>query len=105
MADHVTQTLDGTEALVRAYAELIRAGKAPILDDTPLSDNIYAEDRKDDGRLQLMLAGGGPTVYLVYDPGTGTAELVGIGWGEPVHRADDAQQSLATFAAAYTSSR
>lgn len=35
MADHVTQTLDGTEALVRAYAELIRAGKAPILDDTP----------------------------------------------------------------------
>lgn len=101
MANRETETLDGVEELVRAYAELISAGKPPVLDDTPLADNVYAEDRTDDGRLRLMLAGGGPTVYLVYDEATGTAELVMIGSGETIRRSDTEKKSLATFAAAY----
>ncbi|WP_396908028.1 hypothetical protein [Mycolicibacterium sp.] len=79
---------------------LIRAGQPPIIDDTLLADHGYAEDRTDDDRLQLMLAGGGATVHLLFDPKSSTAELVGIGFGETVRRADDPQKSLATFATA-----
>lgn len=101
MTDRLEQTLDSTEALVRAYSALIHAGQPAVIDDSPIADHVYAEDTTSEGHLQLMLAGGGPTIFLVLDRGTGTAELVGSGWGKTVHRADDAQRSLATFAAAY----
>lgn len=101
MTGRLEQTLDSTEALVRAYSDLIRAGQPAIIDGSPIADHVYSEDMTSEGRLQFMLAGGGPTIYLVLDRGTETAELVGSGWGETVHRADDAQRSLATFAAAY----
>jgi hypothetical protein len=101
MTDRLEQTLDSTAELVRTYADLIRAGQPPVVDDSPIADHVYAEDTTSDGHLRLLLAGGGPTVFLVFDRGTETAELVGSGWGETVHRSDDAHRSLATFAAAY----
>ncbi len=101
MTDRLKQTLDSTEALVRAYSDLIRAGRPAIIDDSPIADHVYAEDTTSDGHLQLLLAGNGPTVHLVFHRDTESAELVGSGWGETVHRADDAQRSLSTFASAY----
>ena len=101
MAAQLEQILDTTEALVRAYADLIRAGRPPVIDDSPLAEHVYAEETTEDGHLRLLLAGNGPTVHLDYNQGTQTAVLVGSGWSETAHRADDAHGSLAAFAAAY----
>lgn len=101
MTDRLEQTLDSAAALVREYSDLVLAGQPAVIDDSPIADHVYAADTTAEGHLQLMLAGNGPTIYLVVDRSTGAAELVCSGWGQTVHRADDAQRSLATFASAY----
>lgn len=89
-------------ALVRAYADLIRAGRPPVTDDSPIAGHVYAEETTEDGPPASTARRYGPTVHLDYARGTHTAVLVESGWSETAHRADDADGSLAAFATAYT---
>ncbi len=95
------QTLVGTEELVRAYSALIRDGQPAVIDGERLEDQVYAAEHTPSGDLELMLAGGGPSVYLVFDQRRHTASLLGVGFSERITRPDDEQRSLAVFADAY----
>lgn len=99
-SDLLQMEVDGVMALVRQYADLLRAGEPAIVDEADIASCVYAEEREG-GVVSLMLCGGGPSVYLDYTPAVGSAQLRGVGCSESYVLADDPQGSLEMFAKAY----